>query len=316
MTHFNVIEAAPDRFGGRIILQAETLEEIQTTWRENKVWVPKDMDDKERFEKKRLENYSWRIMSKVHMHDVYQNLLRQKEKESHQKFLRPPLKSYASTADLSSFKTRHNESDSNFASDDLSTATATAVQINGNSRRLKYAPSESSLHALKDLNRDRQLDSCSINYRHPVIDNLPGKSRTPTHHRQTITYNRSIGKIGKGGLCVEFADHGTGDFRTPSFMLVDNFNGSSISPLRYRNHRIYRGKLEIPDRMPGIRCFDENEASTLVVTLADVICGIEVDLIYGKCCSEFRARVTMSSFQCSDDAQLRCHNSSHSVPQC
>lgn len=290
MTHFNVIEAAPDRFGGRIILQAETLEEIQTTWRENKVWVPKDMDDKERFEKKRLENYSWRIMSKVHMHDVYQNLLRQKEKESHQKFLRPPLKSYASTADLSSFKTRHNESDSNFASDDLRTATATAVQINGNSRRLKYAPSESSLHALKDLNRDRQLDSCSINYRHPVIENLPGKSRIPTHHRQTKAYNRSIGKIGKGGLCVEFADHGTGDFRTPSFMLVDNFNGSSISPLRYRNHRIYRGKLEIPDRMPGIRCFDENEASTLVVTLADVICGIEVDLIYGKCCSEFRGK--------------------------
>ncbi len=74
---------------------------------------------------------------------------------------------------------------------------------------------------------------------------------------------------------------GTGDFRTPSFMMVDNFNGSSISPLRYRRHRIYKGKLAMPDGMPGLRCEDEDEASTLMVTLADVICGLEVDLIYG-----------------------------------
>jgi hypothetical protein len=37
--------------------------------------------------------------------------------------------------------------------------------------------------------------------------------------------------------------------------------------------------------MPGVKCFDENEASTLVVTMADVISGLDVDLIYGKCFS-------------------------------
>ena len=41
------------------------------------------------------------------------------------------------------------------------------------------------------------------------------------------------GKIGKGTLCVEYSDHGTGDFRSPSFTVIDNCNGSSISPLRY-----------------------------------------------------------------------------------
>ena len=46
-------------------------------------------------------------------------------------------------------------------------------------------------------------------------------------------FERSGGKIGKGMLCVEYADHGTGDFRAPSFTVIDNANGSSISPLRY-----------------------------------------------------------------------------------
>ena len=32
---------------------------------------------------------------------------------------------------------------------------------------------------------------------------------------------------------MEYSDHGTGDFRSPSFTVIDNCNGSSISPLRY-----------------------------------------------------------------------------------
>ena len=65
-------------------------------------------------------------------------------------------------------------------------------------------------------------------------------------------------------------------------MVVDNSNGSSISPLRYKRHAIYRGKLSMPDSMPAIRCMSEREASTLVVTMADVITGLEVDLVYGN----------------------------------
>ena len=114
------------------------------------------------------------------------------------------------------------------------------------------------------------------------------RSRQNLHqHRQT--FERTLGKMGKGLLCCEYSDHGTGDFRTPSFMVVDNFNGSSISPLRYKRHAIYRGKLPMPDAMPAIRCLSEREASTLVVTMVDPVTGLEVDLVYGKHVLDARA---------------------------
>ena len=94
------------------------------------------------------------------------------------------------------------------------------------------------------------------------------------------TFDRAIGKIGKGGMCVEYSDFGTGDFRSPSFQVIYNFNGSSIAPLRYRRHRIYKGKLPMPDNLPGVRCLNENEASTLVITMSDLISGLDVDLIF------------------------------------
>ena len=102
------------------------------------------------------------------------------------------------------------------------------------------------------------------------------------HHQPRQTFERTTGKMGKGLLCCEYSDHGTGDFRSPSFMVVDNSNGSSISPLRYKRHKIYRGKLPMPDAMPAIRCLSDREASTLVVTMADTNTGLEVDLVYGK----------------------------------
>jgi hypothetical protein len=258
MMHFNVIEAAPDKFSGQIVLEAETLEEIQATWRENRVWSPQDMDDQERFLKRRLENYAWRIMSKVSMTDA--------KKMSPE--VSKSIKSVASTADLRSFmaknvnrfKVQHCESEQQL---------------------LKYAPSEGNL--LKLATTPKKSTECSFkNYKHPILENLPGKLRQQQRHRNADTFGKTFMKIGKGGLCVEYSDHGTGDFRNPSFIAVDNYNGSSISPLRYRKHRIYKGKLEIPDGLPAARCLDENEASTLVVTLADVISGLEVDLIYGK----------------------------------
>ncbi len=113
------------------------------------------------------------------------------------------------------------------------------------------------------------------------IEQLLSKAQSKKQSKHQ-TFDRSIGKIGKGGMCVEYSDLGTGDFRSPSFQIIDNFNGSSIAPLRYRKHRIYKGKLPMPDNLPGVRCVDENEASTLVITLADMISGIDVDLVFGK----------------------------------
>ena len=92
-------------------------------------------------------------------------------------------------------------------------------------------------------------------------------------------FERTSGKMGKGMLCLEYSDHGTGDFRTPSFMLSDTSNGSTITPLRYCTHTIYSGKIPIPGHMHSIRS-TISDSSTLVVTLQDMHSGVEVDLIY------------------------------------
>jgi hypothetical protein len=107
--------------------------------------------------------------------------------------------------------------------------------------------------------------------------------RDQARGRSRQIFDRKQGKIGKSTLCCEYSDHGTGDFRTPSLIVVDNYNGSAISPLRYRNHVIYKGKLPMQTaHMPSIRCLRDTEASTLVVTLVDSGSGLEVDLIFGK----------------------------------
>lgn len=273
-THFTVTEVAPDRFGGKIVLEAETLEEIQSTWRENRVWAPKDMDELEQFQHRRLENYSWRIMSKISIHDS------QKQNKLSSMSRRGSLRSLASTSDLHSFDRKPQLGTIHEGAQLDKCDIGPMDTLRSNLRKtLKTAPSEANLTLLKEKSNQQKSEQASINYKHPILDNF--KSGQPKHKRSQ-TFNRTIGKVGKGGLCVEFADHGTGDFRTPSFLIVDNYNGSSISPLRYRRHRIYKGKLSMPDGMPGIKCESEDDASTLVVTLADVITGIEVDIIYGK----------------------------------
>lgn len=271
-THFSVTEVAPDRFGGKIVLEAETLEDIQSTWRENRVWAPKDMDELEQFQHRRLENYSWRIMSKISIHDC------QKQNKMSTTSRRGSLRSLASTSDLHSIgrKPQLGTIHEGTVVDKYDIGPIESMRSTLR-KTLKTAPSEANLTLLKEKSIQTMSEQASINYKHPILDNIKSGQ-----HKRSHRFNRTIGKVGRGGLCVEFADHGTGDFRTPSFLIVDNFNGSSISPLRYRRHRIYKGKLSMPDGMPGIKCEGENDASTLVVTLADVITGIEVDIIYGK----------------------------------
>ena len=93
-------------------------------------------------------------------------------------------------------------------------------------------------------------------------------------------FKRKIGDVGKGILCLEYSDHGTGDFRSPSFSVADSYNDSTSSPLRFRSYQIYKGTLPMPDALPGIRCRSPDEASTLVVKMLDTVSGLEVDLIY------------------------------------
>lgn len=40
------------------------------------------------------------------------------------------------------------------------------------------------------------------------------------------------------------------------------------------------GKIPMPETMPCVRCTSDDDASTLVITMADVSSGLEVDLVY------------------------------------
>ena len=76
----------------------------------------------------------------------------------------------------------------------------------------------------------------------------------------------------------EYAGFGVSDFRTPAISVL-NSDGSDCIDLRYRSHRICRGKYGI-EGMPAFWGNDD-EAITLEVELADPYTGMEVTLLYG-----------------------------------
>lgn len=85
--------------------------------------------------------------------------------------------------------------------------------------------------------------------------------------------------VGRNTKLLEYSDLGTGDYRTPSFQ-VSYEDGSTISPVVYVRHRIVPGKPAMVSGLPAVRCEDDAEATTLIVTLADAVGGLELDLYY------------------------------------
>eukprot|EP01040_Poterioochromonas_malhamensis_P013876 gene13876-15312_t len=263
---FNTVEAAPHSFDGKIRVEAETLEEVQKTWKENRVWSSNSNEEENYAQKKRLENYSWRIMSKwtFQPDDLGSSL---------------PSPALANTPGG-----RRKSLSVSFDEDDIASKISEVAPVRrrsiSNLQGYKIDPSI-NLKDLQALTRLATEDKETTNMKSPsrFLDSITAMSSPGPHYKSIQTFERQLGKLGKGALCVEYNDHGTGDFRSPSFVVVDHFNGSAISPLRYRSHKIYKGKIPI-EGMPSIRCLDENEASTLVVTLVDAVSGLEVDLIY------------------------------------
>ena len=112
-------------------------------------------------------------------------------------------------------------------------------------------------------------------------------NNTPTIEKlceSTITTlnARKGGELGAGSICKEWADVGTGDYRSPSFEVV-SANGMSVSPVKYYSHRIVEGRVpsDAHNYLPGVRV-GKDEATTLIVTMQDEASGLEVDLHY--CC--------------------------------
>lgn len=77
----------------------------------------------------------------------------------------------------------------------------------------------------------------------------------------------------------EYSCNGIGDFR-PSALQIKAPYGGSCTDIRYKSHRIYKGKYSIPG-LPATYANSEDEADTLEITAEDSLTGAQVTLIYG-----------------------------------
>jgi alpha-galactosidase len=79
-------------------------------------------------------------------------------------------------------------------------------------------------------------------------------------------------------LPQEYPAYGNTDFRAPAYQ-VHLENGSTISDLRYKTHRIYKGKPKLKG-LPATYVEHEDEAETLEIVLQDRVIGLYVTLLY------------------------------------
>lgn len=79
-------------------------------------------------------------------------------------------------------------------------------------------------------------------------------------------------------LPQEFASFGRTDLRFPSFQ-VERHDGTRITDLEYRDHKIYDGKPILPG-LPATYVDNDSEAQTLEISMLDPILGLQVILQY------------------------------------
>eukprot|EP01035_Chromulina_nebulosa_P021051 gene21051-27278_t len=300
-------------------LQSDKIETNIDTWRRSRNKKLSDSNDSEGIQLRRLENLSWRMMSMGLPNQSATPLSNQRKRfqcsisqddfhsdmESQDNFSIPKYtEDSIRKINKSSPQSLSIGSDMNY----LNIEDNTNVNAEKNETKLStldWLEVEVPKSSLEKPPLFKLLSNSPRNRSHSFVESEPSpkygtsnvfsvnaespkspQARNRTDSRASSYYNgnrafeRRGGHLGKGVLNVEFADHGTGDFRSPSFVVIDTYDGSSISPLRYRRYTIYKGKLPLPDNLPGLRFLNDNQATTLVVTMADVGSGLEVDLVY------------------------------------
>lgn len=80
-------------------------------------------------------------------------------------------------------------------------------------------------------------------------------------------------------LPQEYPCFGTGDFRSPAFVLK-NADGSYCADLRFVSCEVCKGKYQIPG-LPAVYDETGTESETLKVYLEDAVSGVQVTLLYG-----------------------------------
>ena len=76
----------------------------------------------------------------------------------------------------------------------------------------------------------------------------------------------------------EYSCFGIGDYREAAFKILDD-KGMTAVDLRYKSHRIYKGKPEL-EGMPATFATDESGCETLEITMEDKPSGLEAVLVY------------------------------------
>lgn len=76
----------------------------------------------------------------------------------------------------------------------------------------------------------------------------------------------------------EYSCFGNGDYRADSIQTI-HADGSNVTDLRYKSHKIYPGKY----RLPGLPAmfWREEEGDSLEITMEDPVTGVQVVLYYG-----------------------------------
>ncbi len=113
---------------------------------------------------------------------------------------------------------------------------------------------------------------------------------------------------------IEYGCNGAGDFRI-SALSVKNSNGDSVTDIRYKSHKIYGGKPQIPS-MPSSYANCDSEAQTLEIETVDAVTGLCVTLVY----TVFEKHPVMTKSvkieNCSDSAMIieRVYSSCNDFP--
>jgi len=76
----------------------------------------------------------------------------------------------------------------------------------------------------------------------------------------------------------EYPQYGNGDFRIPAYQ-VQLENGSTVTDLRYKEYKLYKGKSKLKG-LPATYVEDDSEAETLEIILEDKLIGLLVTLTY------------------------------------
>ena len=115
----------------------------------------------------------------------------------------------------------------------------------------------------------KRIDNCDMSYLIQWTDR--GFCANPYEAQMDRTFSLDY-------LPQEYSCYGIADYRPDCIQLV-NPDGSCVVDYRYRSHRIEKGKYGLAG-LPALYA-DEEEAQTLIISMADMSSGMELELYYG-----------------------------------